>query len=179
MLRRMTTSRICCTNDLASNCDSEDYSPVMTRMIRSLLLTALCLVLTGVANADASDEAAAWFSDGIRYYEVKDYQAASRAFNAAANAAPDDDEYVHWLGKAYGRQAEHAGGFTALRLAKQTRAALERAVALNPENWDAVRDLARYYADAPGFLGGDKDKAAALRARLKAALCPPACEQPI
>lgn len=135
-------------------------------MIRSLLF-GLCLVMAAV-NAGARDEAATWFSDGMHYYEMKDYQAASQAFEAAATAAPGDDAYAHWLGKAYGRQAEQAGGFTAIRLAKLTRTALERAVALNPQNWDAVRDLARYYADAPGFLGGDKRKAAALRARLKA-----------
>ena len=138
-------------------------------MIRFLLTSALCLVLSGFASAEQAGDIAAWFNDGMRYYEARDYQAASHAFKAATAAAPDNDEYVHWLGKTYGRQAEQAGGFNAIKLAKLTRSALERAVALNPENRDAVRDLARYYADAPGFLGGDKGKAAALRARLKAA----------
>ena len=138
-------------------------------MFRFLLTGGLCLVLTGVASAEQVGDTAAWFKDGMRYYQARDYQAASHAFKAAATAAPDNGEYMHWLGKTYGRQAEQAGGFNAIKLAKLTRFALERAVALNPENRDAVRDLARYYADAPGFLGGDKGKAAALRARLKAA----------
>jgi tetratricopeptide (TPR) repeat protein len=139
-------------------------------MIRDVLTLSLCLVLTGVASADdALGDVAALFSDGVRHYEAKNYRAATQAFKTATAAVPDNDEYVYWLGKAYGRQAEQAGWFKALKLAKLTRAALERAVALNPQNWDAVRDLAQYYTDAPGFLGGDKTKAAALRARLNAA----------
>jgi tetratricopeptide (TPR) repeat protein len=137
-------------------------------MQRSLLTLSLCLVLSGLAHAEEGGVVAS-FTAGMRYYEAQDYQAATKAFKAATTVVPTNDEYAHWLGKAYGRQAEHAGWFKAIKLAKLTRAALERAVALNPQNWDAVRDLAQYYTDAPSFLGGDHLKAEALRARLKTA----------
>jgi Flp pilus assembly protein TadD len=39
---------------------------------------------------------------------------------------------------------------------------LERAVALDPKNEEAINDLFEYYLEAPGFLGGGMDKAAAL-----------------
>ncbi len=138
-------------------------------MQHSRLILGLCLALGWYAHADEGGAVAA-FTEGMRHYEAQDYPAAVKAFKAATNSVPNNDEYAHWLGKAYGRQAEHAGWFTAIKLAKLTRVALERAVALNPQNWDAVRDLAQYYTAAPGFLGGDKAKAAALQSRLKSAL---------
>ena len=137
-------------------------------MQRSPLILSLCLVLSSLAHADEGSVVVS-FTEGMRYYEAQNFDAAAKAFKAAATVVPNNDEVAHWLGKAYGRQAEHAGWFKAIKLAKLTRAALERAVALNPQNWDAVRDLAQYYTDAPGFLGGDHLKAEALRARLKTA----------
>ena len=132
-----------------------------------LLLTLGVYCLAGVAAATPGTSS--WFDAGLQAYDAGDYRNAAEAFERAAVALPANDEYAYWLGKAYGRQAEHATWFDAIRLAQLTRAALERAVALNPENWPAVADLARYYAKAPGFLGGDASKAAALRERLRAA----------
>jgi tetratricopeptide (TPR) repeat protein len=138
-----------------------------------LLTLSLCLVLGCLAHADEG-EVMASFTEGMRYYEAQDFAAAAREFKVATTMVPTNDEYAHWLGKAYGRQAERAAWFKAIKLAKLSRAALERAVELNPQNWDAVHDLARYYTAAPGFLGGDRLKAEALRARLKTA---PVAEQ--
>ena len=106
------------------------------------------------------------FDAGREAYERGDYAAAAEALAAAVSLAPSDDVAVYWLGKAYGRQAERAGWFEAMRLARLTRQSLERAVTLNPQNSEAVRDLARYYDEAPGFLGGDAARAAELRSRL-------------
>ncbi|MBI2801602.1 MAG: hypothetical protein HYX63_15250 [Gammaproteobacteria bacterium] len=131
--------------------------------MRALSL-AFLLVLSAVATA--ADPTAA-FTDGMRAYEHQDYAAAADAFQQAATAAPTNDEYLHWLGKAYGRQAEQAGWFEAAHLATLTREAFERAVSLNPNNTSALADLADYYAAAPAFLGGDEEKARRLRERLK------------
>jgi tetratricopeptide (TPR) repeat protein len=133
-------------------------------------LTGSVLLLVSAVSASADDTgsaAAVAFAAGREAYEAADFEGASTAFEQASTAVPGNDEYVYWLGKAYGRRAERAGWFDAMRYAQRTREALERAVALNPENADAVRDLADFYSQAPGFLGGDSVKAAALRERLK------------
>ncbi len=127
---------------------------------------SLALLLAFGAVATAADPTAA-FTDGLRAYEHQDYAAAADAFQQATIAAPANDEYLHWLGKAYGRQAEQAGWFEAIHLATLTREAFERAVSLNPDNSAALADLAAYYAAAPAFLGGDDAKARRLRERLK------------
>lgn len=137
-------------------------------MQRFHLILALFLMHSSLAHA-TEDSVPASFTEGVRYYHAQDFAAAVKEFKVATTVVPTNDEYAHWLGKAYGRQAERAAWFKAIKLAKLSRAALERAVELNPQNWDAVHDLARYYTAAPGFLGGDRLKADALRARLKTA----------
>jgi hypothetical protein len=139
-------------------------------MSRLLLLTLL-LLAAGAALAGETPETR--FAAARSAFEAKDYAKAAAILEPLVAAAPDDDRYVYWLGKTWGRQAEQAGWFEAVRLAKRTRMALEKAVVLNPDNAEAVRDLAQYYAEAPGFLGGDEDKAARLRARLKLLASPP------
>lgn len=128
---------------------------------RSRLMFALCCAIQALATAAETPLQA-----GQAAYARGDYARAADVLAEAVRRAPADDEAVYWLGKAYGRQAERAGWLEAVKLARKTRDALERAVKLNPDNHDAVRDLADYYDQAPGFLGGDARKAAALRARL-------------
>lgn len=130
------------------------------------LVYCLGLILCAPLLLAADDHSAA-FAHGVQLYEAGNFAAASETFKHLSAAAPTNDEFAYWLGKAYGRRAEQVDWLTAMKYAKLTRCAFERAVQLNPENVAAVRDLAQYYADAPGFLGGDAAKAAALRAQLK------------
>ena len=131
-----------------------------------VLVYCLGLVLCAPSLLAADDHSAA-FAHGVQLYEAGNFAAASKTFKHLSAAAPTNDEFAYWLGKAYGRRAEQVNWLTAIKYAKLTRSAFERAVQLNPKNVAAVRDLAQYYADAPGFLGGDAAKAAALRAQLK------------
>lgn len=77
----------------------------------------------------------------------------------AVTLQPDNSNYHLWLGRAYGRKAEHSSFIKAPGLAKKARKEFERAVELNASNVAARSDLAEYYMQAPGFLGGGKDKA--------------------
>jgi tetratricopeptide (TPR) repeat protein len=56
-------------------------------------------------------------------------------------------------------KAEHSIFVTAIRLAKKVRAEFERAVQLEDRNLAAQSDLAEFFIEAPGFLGGGVDKA--------------------
>jgi tetratricopeptide (TPR) repeat protein len=78
----------------------------------------------------------------------------------AVELSPDNSDYHLLLGRAYGRKAEHhANWFSGISLAKKIRNEFERAVELNPRNIKAQRDLANFYARAPGLGGGGDDKA--------------------
>jgi tetratricopeptide (TPR) repeat protein len=73
-----------------------------------------------------------------------------------------------WLGRAWGRRAETSSPFTAPGYAIKARQNFEKALGLNPKNLEAINDLFEYDLQAPGFLGGGVDKAAALAKRIAA-----------
>jgi tetratricopeptide (TPR) repeat protein len=74
---------------------------------------------------------------------------------------PDNAQYHLWLGRVYGEKADHAGFLTAAGLAKKVRNEFETAVRLNPDSAEARTDLAEFYLEAPGIVGGGRDKAEA------------------
>jgi tetratricopeptide (TPR) repeat protein len=89
-------------------------------------------------------------------YELGVYDTAVHAAEEACRLDPQKSDFQRWLGRAYGRKAEIESSFF---LARKTRHAFETAVKLDPSNIQARRDLEEYYAEAPWFLGGGKDKA--------------------
>ncbi|MBI4464321.1 MAG: tetratricopeptide repeat protein [Acidobacteria bacterium] len=104
---------------------------------------------------------------GKCYYGLEDFKKATEALERAVAADPQNSHYVNWLGKAFGRRAETSSFLMAPSYASAARKYFERAVELDPENQDAIDDLFDYYMEAPGFLGGGQDKAAALSERVR------------
>ena len=115
-------------------------------------------ILAGLPQADAATLQLA----GQNHYMLGDYKKATESLEKAVALAPVRPETLHWLGRAYGRRAETSSVFTAPGFASKARQMFERAVAADPSNRDAVGDLFDYYLEAPGFLGGGENKAAAL-----------------
>jgi tetratricopeptide (TPR) repeat protein len=109
-----------------------------------------------------------YFLEGRDYFMLTDYRKASDAFERAAAAEPANSEYAHWLGRAFGRRAETSSPLTAPMYASKARQYFEKAVALDPNNGEALNDLFDYYLQAPGFLGGGYDKAAQVAQRIAA-----------
>ncbi len=95
------------------------------------------------------------------YFMADDWDPALEACQRAASLAPQSSMYQLWLGRVYGEKADHSSIFSAPGLAKQARTAFERAVQLDPGNWEARADLGEFYAEAPGIIGGGKDKSRA------------------
>jgi Flp pilus assembly protein TadD len=98
---------------------------------------------------------------GRNYYMRGDFKKATEALEKAVAAAPDSSEFNLWLGRAYGRRAETSNLITAPGYASKARQYFEKAAQLNPRNLEAQSDLFEYYLEAPGFLGGGFEKAAA------------------
>jgi tetratricopeptide (TPR) repeat protein len=93
------------------------------------------------------------------YLMIESWDKAVAPAERAVALQPDNSNYHLWLGRIYGRKAEHSIFFKAVGWARRCRAEFERAVELNAANVPARSDLAEYYLEAPGFLGGGKDKA--------------------
>lgn len=95
------------------------------------------------------------------YFMLEDWDHAIEACERARALDPHASLYELWLGRAYGEKADRAGFFSAAGLAKKVRTSFERAVELDPNSWEARADLVEFYLDAPGIVGGGRDKAQA------------------
>ena len=103
---------------------------------------------------------------GKSYFMQGQYKSSSTYLEKAVAEDPSNAGYYDWLGKAYGRRAEHSSFVTALPLATKTRECFEKAVALGPSNLEALGDLFEFYLEAPGIVGGGIAKAEAIAARI-------------
>jgi tetratricopeptide (TPR) repeat protein len=70
-----------------------------------------------------------------------------------------NSSYWLWLGRSYGDQTRKASIFRRRGLALRTRAAFEKAVALDSANLDARAHLVDYHLEAPGIVGGSEEEA--------------------
>lgn len=95
------------------------------------------------------------------YFMLDEWDHAIAACERAVDLAPQQSVYHLWLGRAYGEKADQAGVFSAAGLAKKVRVSFERAVELDPKSSEARTDLGEFYAEAPGIVGGGKEKARA------------------
>ena len=93
------------------------------------------------------------------YFAVEDWDRSIAACEKAVSLAPNNSDYHLWLGRAYGEKADRVNPFSGVGLAKKLRKEFEAAVKLNSNNVEARADLAEFYIDAPGIIGGGIDKA--------------------
>jgi Flp pilus assembly protein TadD len=114
-----------------------------------------------VLAQDPAPDASNYLLSGKNYFMLGDYKRATEFFEKALAISPANSEYELWLGRAWGRRAETSGWLTAGMHASKARQCFERAVTLDPRNREAKNDLFAFYLNAPGFLGGGSEKAAA------------------
>ena len=114
--------------------------------------------LLTAAISKTPDDASLHFLLGQCYYQLRDFNRSASSLERSIQLAPDQSEYHDWLGKAYGRKAEQAIFLTAMEWARKTHREFEASVRLNPNNFEAQRDLIRYEMYAPGMVGGGEGR---------------------
>lgn len=115
---------------------------------------AATLLESGLAKSSRQGTWAFWLARC--YMELGNLDRALDYAQRAVTSDPDNSEYHHWLGKAYGLQADKKRSFG---LARKSRKEFEEAVNLDNANLSARRDLMEFYLKAPRILGGGKHKA--------------------
>lgn len=95
------------------------------------------------------------------YFSLGDWDRGISACEKAVALDPVNAQYHLWLGRIYGEKAGHSRFFIAAGLAKKVRGEFETAVRLDPNSAAARTDLAEFYLEAPGLMGGGRDKAEA------------------
>lgn len=152
----------------------------------SVLLPLACVLLASVAvwaepgqellSAGQVDEAIAALQSKIKtspkdaasynllcraYFTLGQWDRGASACERAVDLEPKNSLYHLWLGRIYGEKADAANFLSAAMLAGKVRREFETAVQLSPDNVAARTDLAEFYLEAPGIVGGGKDKALA------------------
>ena len=112
-------------------------------------------------------DADAAFYLGRTLFALRQHEKAAEWLEKAAALAPNRSDVQVELGRAYGQAALRANILRQAGLAGKTRAAWEKAVALDANNLEARDLLIQYYLNAPGFMGGGVDKARAEAAEIK------------
>jgi tetratricopeptide (TPR) repeat protein len=95
------------------------------------------------------------------YFMLDEWDRGISDCERAVKLEPGNSSYHLWLGRVYGEKADRTSFFSAAGMAKKVRMEFERAVELSPASWEARTDLAEFYLEAPGVVGGGKDKARA------------------
>jgi Tfp pilus assembly protein PilF len=116
---------------------------------------AVSLLSSGGNSSNNSAELKFWL--GKSCLKARKWDDAVKEMEKAVKMEPSNAMYHLWLGRAYGARAEHriVGYNDARRLLKEFKKAAE----LAPDNITIRFDLLEYYAQAPGIVGGSKDKA--------------------
>jgi cytochrome c-type biogenesis protein CcmH/NrfG len=171
---------------------ADRFKDVLRSAVLALLLGFLSVAANAAAPTEALlaegrvDEAIASLQSRINDSpnDAESYNLLCRAYRAldnwdqglsacqkAVSLEPSSSSYHLWLGRIYGEKANHSNFVAAAGLAKKIRNEFEAAVRLDPGNLEARADLAEFYVEAPGVVGGGKDKAEA-QARELATLDP-------
>jgi tetratricopeptide (TPR) repeat protein len=95
-----------------------------------------------------------------------DHEHAIQHLRKAVALEPGNSDAHVYLAEAYGLKIEHTGVFDKMGMAKTIKKEAERAVAADPSNLDALESLMEFHLEAPGMVGGDKDKAHELAQRI-------------
>ncbi len=130
-------------------------------------LAAADATLAPLAFAEKPDPAALHLLSQVRLGQKNTKDAIALA-EKAARLAPDNADYHAQLGVALSARMPELGFMQQAMVAGKMRKAFERAVELDPKNFNGLVGLSRYFANAPEIAGGSLTKAAEFATRLKA-----------
>lgn len=156
----------------------------MLRRLKRFLgsLSAVMIGLASAASAESIERARQLFEGG-RYAEARsellqlrknaaaayylgrialvdnDGEEAVRQLEHAIGIEDGNALYHLWLGNALGDQAQHAGAFKMMFIARRMKQEWERAVQLDPAQIDARLGLVHFHTVAPGIAGGSMEAA--------------------
>ncbi len=92
-------------------------------------------------------------------YENGELDQASELFDKAIRIDPDNADYYAWNGINYIQLLSQVDFMKQAIYAPKAQKSLEKAVELDPSHIEARIWLAGYYANAPSFAGGSREKA--------------------
>ncbi|MCU1284182.1 MAG: Tetratricopeptide 2 repeat protein [Acidobacteriales bacterium] len=161
-LRFLCVSAVVCLSTAAF---SQNDNP--EALIRAGHIKQAKAILESKLKQNPKEANALWQMAWVKM-DYKDLEGAI-AMGQEAIATDDKNAKAHCLlAEAMGTKAQQdgVGMFEKMRLARGVRKEAERALELNPKYTDCMDVLASFYEQAPGIVGGDKNKAAEMLDRM-------------
>lgn len=97
--------------------------------------------------------------------QVQDFEGAVTALEESATVQPEDSRTQTLLANAYFVQAARK---SSMGMARRGKAAIEKALKLDPKNEEALMTAIGFYGEAPFFVGGSSSRAEELTTQLAA-----------
>jgi len=104
------------------------------------------------------DDAVALFQMGRIAMAEKDHDEAIEVLKRSTELEPDSESF-RWLGHAYVEKLQNSNIFKKKGLAGKVKKAFLKAVEIDPSNIEAREAMAGFYMEAPGIVGGSREKA--------------------
>jgi len=117
-------------------------------------------------KANANDAEAAYLLSRIKLARG-DTDSALPLAEQAATLQPKNANYRAHVASIVGRQAQQASVFRQVGLGRRVKREAEAALAIDPNNLNALEIMMNFYQEAPGIIGGDTKQARAMLARIK------------
>jgi tetratricopeptide (TPR) repeat protein len=95
-------------------------------------------------------------------------EAPPKLAEKAVALAPNVAKFHRQMAEVIGVMAQQANMLRQLMLARRFQHEIDAALALDPKDLQALRDLMEFYLLAPGIVGGDQEKARSTAARITA-----------
>jgi tetratricopeptide (TPR) repeat protein len=116
-------------------------------------------------RANPGDPETLWLMSQLKQ-EYHDLNSALDFAERALAANPQNSRYHLRVAMAAGEMAEKASFLRQISLGRRFKKEIDAAIALDPNNVDALLLLMEYYLQAPSIIGGDKTKAHAIPDRI-------------
>ncbi len=123
------------------------------------MLLPLLFLFIVAHQAHAQPVDASELDTAVELIDNGDYQGAIGILEGILEKDPDNADVHYWLGGAFGLRAANGPLLKKGSSAKKCKRHLERAIELDPDHLDARKTLMEYYLQAPGIMGGSKEKA--------------------
>jgi len=115
---------------------------------------------------EAPDDPLALFLMSQIHFAFGQKDAPMKLAERAVTLAPGEAKFHRQLAEATGVMAQRSNMLQQVFLARKFKKEIDAAIALDPNNVQARRDLIEYYLLAPGLIGGDKKQAHDVAARI-------------
>jgi tetratricopeptide (TPR) repeat protein len=134
---------------------AQDYSEI-NNLVKQNNYKEAESFLSEKLRANADDDSAHYFS-GMIFLQKEKFDEAIKSFEKCVTLKPQIGLYHLRLGQVLGRSAQKGGVFAQIGSVGRIKGSFEKAVELDPKNFESRYMLSVFHLQAPGIVGGNQE----------------------